>query len=292
VIPAGGSGKLTAKIKTSPFRDRTYNKSIAVHTNVKGEEYLQLRLIAKSVAAISVKPRTYLVLNAVEGEASSARIYLHRNDGKALELSGVVDDLPIDLTVRVGEAPSAMEFEGASIDAGDLWVQLEIPADQPLFQGSGKLKLRTNHPLVDELQIPVRLYMKPMIEVRPSRVNIWIDPRRYPPNDTTVRIVHAQQLPFEVTGVEVSDPDIVSATPTTEGSRMYHVLRVGLVDGIDPEAFRSAVNGKITVHTTESRKSLIEIPLMVSVRGQHRRRTTGGGSLPTSTGTPTTGVTR
>jgi hypothetical protein len=287
VIPAGGSGKLTAKIKTSPFRDRSYNKSIAVHTNVPGEEYLQLRLIAKSVAAISIKPRAYLVLNAVEGEASSARIYLHRNDNKALELSGVVDDLPIELTARVGEAQSAMEYEGAAIEAGDLWVELEIPEDQPHFQGSGSLSLRTNHPLVPEFKIPVRLIMRPLIDVRPNRVNIWVDPARERQQESTVRIVHAHQQPFEVTAVEVSDPDIVSASLSTEGSRMYHVLRVGLVEGIDLNGFRSALSGTIRVHTTESRKPLIEIPLMVSARGQHRRRTTGGGSLPTATGTPT-----
>jgi hypothetical protein len=283
VIPAGGSGKLRAKIKTSPLQDRSYNKSISVHTNAPGEEYLRLNLIAKSVAAISLKPKNYLTISALEGEAASSRIYLHRNDGKALEVSGVIDDLPADVRIRTGEVQAAMDIEGGRVEAGDVWVELELAVGQAVVRGSGRLTVRTNHPHADELQIPVRLWMKPLIDVRPNRVNLWVHRDQRQQRTITVRMTHSQQQGFELGDVEVSHPELFTATVTTQGSQVYHVLRLELAEGIDLEAVQSAVSGSVRVPSSEPQKPIVEIPVMISVRGQRRRPSARGGSLPTPT---------
>ena len=57
VIPAGGKGTLTAKIKTTSTQNGPVSKGIAVNTDAAGAERLMLNVRFTAVSAVMVLPR-------------------------------------------------------------------------------------------------------------------------------------------------------------------------------------------------------------------------------------------
>jgi hypothetical protein len=279
VIPAVGSGKLTATVRTNPLTTGRVTKSVAVLTDAPGEEYLRLTLTFQAVAALTVVPTPRVNLGAFEGEATTVQIALRRTDGKPLEVTGVEHDLPFDLAITTGRVSSVTDMgAGQQAEPGDVWIDVSLPPQPEATRGRGKLTVLTNHPDAPKLEVSARVSVRPLIDVRPRSVKLTISDRPDQRRDASVRLTHAGRVPFSVTKIEVSDPNLFTAALTTKPRQRYQVVRLALPDGLDSESLKASVQGTVRLHTTEGRKPVVEIPVTVSrgsaSRGSPRPRPT------------------
>ena len=163
MIPAGRSGKLTAKVHTNPTQRGSLSKSISVATDSPDARSIRLSFKFALETMILMTPRSQLFVNSIVGDEAVSRILMHRNDGEKLEVSEVryespdieISAIPVDLEAAV---PA-----GFKPVAGDVWLIAE--ARDGISPGNYSLKawLTTNHPKLTEVEVPVTFRVKPLI---------------------------------------------------------------------------------------------------------------------------------
>ncbi len=271
MIPAGGSGKLTAKIKVSAGSTGTHAKSITVQTDAPQTPALRLSLAFTAVTPISATPNFRLYLNTVEGEPSSVRILLHRDDGEPLaaQIEKVSLTEGVKLSIEAVPDGSTPEGSGRGI-AGDLWIVAETLDGSPPVNQNGVVVLTTNHPQAPTLEIPIYLRVRPVIEVQPNAVKLW--PSSGGPNGTStrIRLSHNLRQPFEVTGVEVSDPKLLTARVTSQAGQPIQAVELTLADPTAP--IEGQVRASLRISTSVEGKERIEIPVVITTRHEALRR--------------------
>ncbi len=282
VIPAGGSGTLTARIKTVEGQNRRFSKSITVVTDATDTRTLMLRISIEAYSPIVVRPSNRLHLASFEGTAGRARVVLHRVDGEALEVAEAVADHP-QLLVRtlpvthqgVPESNGAgeenlwqeMAARRRPIEAaeGDVWIELSTRETLAAGNMIGTLRLKTNDPEAPNFSLPYAVRVRPLIEVRPATVRMWLAPvTGTEGRSALVALRHNGGEEFAVTGVETSHPEIFVAAANSTGSAARQAIRINLIDGLDADGFAGSVEGWIEVTTDNPSRPVVEIPVVVS----------------------------
>jgi len=281
VIPAGGSGTIVAKVKTRANQNGSFSKSITVATNVPGEEFLKLSLTYRVVAAILAKPQLGFRLKGIENETVSGRILLHRDDGERLEVSMDTAPFPFDIEVRTERGNKKSDAGNAS--SADLWLEVTIPPQQEPVRHSGNLILKTNHPEAERLEVPISVWVRPVIDIRPKRirVDVYEDPSRS--RMVRVRLNHGARTPFQVTAIEISDPELLLVKLDSDRKQPYHELQLSLAEGVIASTMPKEVTATVRVSLSDPRKPIIEIPVALVPRkplenppyGTRRRPTDG-----------------
>lgn len=272
VIPAGGSGKLVANMRTAPLQERRVTKSIAVQTDAADLAMLNLRFSVDVRAPIVFKPNNRLAISTVEGEEARKRVLLRRADGEALEVLSVdTGDPTLEAVAEsVVKKESSDEIEAGP---GDVWLDLILPADSKIGSRTGKLRLSTNDPVASSLEVPFALRVRPLIEHRPDGVRLWPTPSRSGDGYSGfVNLTRVQGGSFTVTGIEVSHPEVFSASvvPSEPGQRQ--TVRVELVEGLGPEAIKATIEGWIEINTDDPVRSTLVVPVVVASNRDGTRR--------------------
>ena len=285
VIPAGGSGTLTARIETTVAQHGKVSKSVTVHTDAPGFDSFRLVINFEAVASIIASPRLRLHLNAVEGERGTGRILLHRPDGERLQISAPphgAAELPVDLDlVGIPGTESTAVSGGVRAVPGDVWLEASLAPHGESLRWTGTVAVETNHPDAPTLEVPISVWVRPVFDVRPQRVNLWVPEEARDMQPVTVRVTHAARRAFEITDIEVSHPDLFSANALTESARRFHTLRVQLRDGVDVSKLEGPLQGWLRFHSSDPAKPLIEIQVGLSPMQERSRR-------PAAYGRPTT----
>ena len=288
MIPAGGSGKLTAKLKINAGTSGSHAKSITVQTDAPQSPVLRLSLAYTAVNPITAVPNFRLYLNTVEGEPASVRVRLHRDDGEALE-ARVVEMKPagsIEVKVEkvVDNGSSGEEGKGAT---GDLWIVAEILDTSSAINQNGVVVLATNHPQMPKLELPSYIRVRPMIELRPQAITLW--PPEGGPNGTqsNIRISHSLRKPFEVTEVQVADPDLISAQVTSQAGQPIQAVLVSLVEGV--AAADGPIQTVVRIATSVEGKEPLVVPVTITDRHKalrDRQRSLSSQAVPKKPATP------
>lgn len=288
MIPAGGSGKLIAKIKISAGRSGTHAKSITVQTDAPQSPVLRLSLAYTAVNPITASPNFRLYLNTVEGEPGSVRVLLHRDDGEALEARVVEVKFagPIEVTVE-GFSHDGKSGAGGKGAAGDLWIVAEVPDTNSALNQNGTVVLATNHPRMPKLELPLYIRVRPLIEVRPQTITLW--PPEGGPNGTqsNIRISHSSRKPFELTEVQVADPELISAKVTTQAGQPIQAVLVSLAEGV--KAADGPIRTVVRIATSVEGRELLEVPITITDRHKAlrgRQRSLSSQAVPKNPATP------
>jgi hypothetical protein len=272
VIPAGGSGKLTAKIKTNPARNGRTMKTISVYTDSPGAAQLRLKLGYEAVTPIVVSPSPRIYVNGVEGTPESSKILLHRDDGKPLEAavdsSGLTDGVTVSLKAVTEQDAAIGKIKP---QPGDLWLITEVGDVPGGFRHSGRLVVTTNHPDVPRLELPMSLQMRPIMGVRPDKAQLWPADGGPGGAEVFVRLHHGQRALFGVTSVEVMEPKLVSAELISSDQQKIHSVRVFLPD--DFSGVETATHTKVRIGTTVPERPVIEVQVTVLPEHVALRRT-------------------
>ena len=299
VVPAGGSGTLTATVKTVEGQNRRFSKSITVVTDAADARSLVLRFTVEAYSPIVVRPSFRINLTTVEGSAGLTAVVLHRADGEALRITEIMAEHP-QLLVRArpvsDEGESASEKADESdlsvgtaarrrpIDAAPGDVRIELATQETASPGNtaGKIHLKTNDPEAPELSLPYMVRVRPLIEVRPTAVRMWLSPARGTEGRSgIVSLQHNRGGEFAITGIETSHPEIFSAAANSAGSAPRQVVRVGLTEGFVAESLAGSVEGWVVVSTDDPNRPEVEFPVVLSPTRALTRRPVATRPAPT-----------
>lgn len=275
MIPAGGSGKLTARVTTKPGLTTRITKSISVQTNAPDAENLRLGVTFETYVPIAVTPAHRIYVNTLEGTAATERVRLHRMDGEVLDARLESTALPPGVTVRIDRVE-----DEPGMASGDLWLDVTADGSSVIVNHSGTITLGTNDPAAPVLQVPLVIRVRPTIDVRPIPVQLW--PPDGGPDRTTrlVRLAQGARTPFEITAIEIDDPAMIHAEAVSQGAQQIHSVRVSLVDGITVDR---AMQTSVRITTTDPAKPVIAVPVQIHPRNQAVRRPVGPGATAGAT---------
>ena len=270
VIPAGGSGKLVADMQTAPLLDRKVTKSIAVRTDAPGVLNLNLRFTVDVKTPIFFRPNNRLVISAIEGTGARKSVLLQRADGEKLEIHGAGTGSP---SLQVVTTPVVSKLRTNDLEAvpGDVWIELILAADAPVGSRTGKLELKTNHPMAPSLQVSYATRVRPLVESRPKGARLWPTPSGSGNGNSNILTLNRNSAgDFAITGVEVSHPEIFSADAVSTESGPRQMVRVELADAVSSDSFKGTIEGWIEVSTDIPERSVYKVPVLV---GQSREAT-------------------
>ena len=282
VIPPGGSGTLTAVLKTSANQNRRFSKAINVVTDAEDARSFSLRFTVDVRAPIVARPSYRLSLTAIAGSASSAGILLQRTDGKPLEIADLTLDHP-DLVVRArpvkdeaeatpvpknaGDLWSELASRTKKIQAapGDVWIDLAVTSSAPPGTTTGTLRFTTNDPDAPTMSWPYTVRVRPLIEARPAEVRLWLsEGGMHDGRSSIVNLSRTTKGEFAITGVEVSHPEVFNATPMSTAAASRQAVRVRVVEGLDRKEMTGRIKGSIRIHTDDAELAVVEISVIVA----------------------------
>lgn len=274
VIPAGGSGKLVAKVHTSPRQNGRISKTIRVFTDDPGLRTVMLRLTAKVEAPIVMTPSQRIWLTTQEGRGVWSRLLLHRRDGRPLRVLEV-ESVPAPLRVRFAAVTKATSIRGVHAVPGDLWLIAEIPGDAQPVVRSGSLALRTNVPGRAKLDIPVSLRIRPLIEPAPPRIRFVLPNQGGKEVWRILRLTHGGRKPFRILSAVSDHPDLIGVTAGSAAAAVTHDLRVTLDNARAAAAHWGSLRATVTIRTDDPSRPTVSVPVIVV-----RRTRSGRGRIP------------
>ena len=264
VIPAGGSGKLVAKIKTSMSQHGKLSKSISVATDSAETPSIYLRFTIEVHSPITARPRFGVVVNGVEGEMSSGKVLLHRVDGGELEIEEI-EVSNTSLAVVTKMVTEKKKEDDVTAEPGDVWIEVAADENLAATRERGTITLVTNDPMAPRLVIPYSLRILPVIQAQPDVVRMWPSAARSSQGRLgQISMRRNRDGEFTITSVEVSNPKVFSASAITNGAAAKQTVRVALADDVTRENLEGSVHGWIRIGTDDPERPSIEIPVVVA----------------------------
>lgn len=280
MIPAGGSGQLTARVTTKSGTSGKLAKNISVETDAAGAEHLRLRVTFSVVTPIEATPAHRVYVNTLEGAAKTQRVLLHRADGEPLELTMEKATINDGVTIEIlpGAPDGNPEAGLPAAQAGDQWLVVTVDGTSGALDHSGAVVLATNDPKAPRLEIPLIVRVRPLIDVRPSPVRLW--PPDGGPDGTSalVRLGHGGRVKFEINSLEVDNPELVSAELVSQGAQQIHSIRVALKDGVTVEGQK--LQTSVRIATSDRAKPVVKLPVEIFAHNQVVRRRPPTGRRP------------
>jgi hypothetical protein len=270
VIPAGQSGKLTAKIKTATTQIGPISKSVSVTTDAPGAERLNLSVTFTVVTAVSALPRPQVSLTGVEGDISSAHVVLRRGDGERLEIGGVVD---ADERLAVSWAPVTEPgvAAGQQVRPGDVLLTVETRPGTAAATVNGVFGVTTNHPEAARVDIAYGLRIRPVIEARPESLRLILQEGNQGARMALLRVQHNRQKSFRITGIESSKPELLRANLVDgDVEQQVHTVAVMLRDEVMPGAVPERLLESLVLTTDDAGRESLEIGVLIEPRELRR----------------------
>ena len=272
VIPAGGSGKLVANMRTPPLLDRRVSKTVAVHTDAEGGLNLNLRFSVDVQTPILFKPSNRLVITTLEGEEARKRVLLQRADGEALVIRGADTGDP---SLEAIAEPVMKNEKRDNVDAtpGEVWLELVLAADAPVGSRTGKLRLATNHPVASSFEVAYAMRVRPLIESRPAGARLWTSPSTSGDGYSSFLTLNRNgKGDFTITGIEASHPEIFTATAISTEPGQRQMVRVELAEDVHSDSINGTIEGWIEIKTDVANRSTVDVPVLVGSSREATRR--------------------
>ncbi len=255
-------------------------------TDAPNARAMRLTMTFDVESAIQVFPRPQIYLGTAEGRPISVRLLLRRNDGEPLEIDVKdFDDPSVSVSSGpVGEKDSEI-VKGLAVKPGDLWLEARL-SGEVVESRTAKLWVHTNHPDLEDFEVPVTIRVRPLIEARPGSVSFLVPARGAPRRVNMFRLHHHGQKNFTVTSVEPADPSLVTALVATKGSATSHTLHVTLDASVGVDGRATTHSTSLVVRTDDPDKPKLRIPVEITVE-ERSEPLQSAPPMPMATGTPT-----
>jgi hypothetical protein len=252
-IAPGESGKIHAVVDTTEFAGGI-SKGMTVLTNDPDNPRLVLTMKATVEPAIYLRPGFARFIQAQNSDPGRVEQIIFTRDLQDLEISGVESPYPF-LKADVRPATDEEKLEDGT---GKQWVvTLTLDYSQaPVGPLADYVRLATNHPKQNEVQIPVSGFIRPMMVFTPEAADfgqIKVDGNtgatvllKSFANDEIDVSVDAASLP---PGVDVE------VRPVEEGRSYNVVITLG------PELPTGSFDEVIRLNTGHPKQPVVELPL-------------------------------
>lgn len=263
VIPAGGTGTLTAKIKTTTTQNGSVSKSIAVTTDAAGAQRMTLSMTFKSVPVVAVLPRAQMNLTGVVGDQPTATLVVRRFDGEELKITGV-ENSEQRLTITAKPVTENTQLGRVQAVPGDLLLVGSLAPGVKDVAASGRFRVRTNHPDAEALDVGFSLRVRPAIEVRPNQVRLLLQEGNTPGRTMLARVQHNLRGQFKVTAAVPSNPELFRAQVVDgETKQQVHTIAVVLQDDVMPGDLDSRLLETLVLSTDDANQPELTIPVLI-----------------------------
>jgi len=269
VIPAGGSGKVTAKVRTAQTQKGKLTKSVSVMTDAPSSSSLRLVVTFEVMPAIDILPKRNLFLAGMVGEEATAVALLHRTDGKPLKVTGV-EAAGSEGLVEIEIEPytdRASPVEGVKGEEGDVWVVARLSPQSLQMTRAVRVFLTTDHPEMERLEIPLSIRVQSLIVSAPRMVRLLASENPGHRQQTTLRLTHTRGKEFSVLGVKSADPELFSVEVISTGKLKMHSLKVVLAKGLDLDALDAVTTSSLEVTTDDPGLPRLEVTVRVDSLG-------------------------
>jgi len=270
VIPAGGSGTLTAKIKTTSTQSGAGSKSVAVNTDSPDAPRVMLSVTYRSITAVTVLPRPRINLNGIEGDVPAVTLVFHRSDGEKLEITGVERSDELVITTA---KPVTQEMAIGKLKAlpGDVLVEASVAPGTGAVSSNGVLKIKTDHPDAEFINVPFTLRLRPVIEARPAQLRLILQDGNSSARTTLCRIQHNLRQEFKITGVKPSNPEVFRVQQVDgDITQKVHTVAVMLQDDVAPGSLDGRLLESLVVTTDDSKHPELLIPVLIEPKTLRR----------------------
>jgi hypothetical protein len=204
VIEAGSSGLVEATLDTTNLSGPVA-KSVAVFTNDSTNPKLNL-VVKADVKVRVVSQPSYARFMTVYGQGeSNATIAISSSTMRNFEIQGV--ESPYDfLAVDYRREPNDAGLKG---ETGKSWLlNLKLAEKSPVGPLADFIVVKTNHPSMPELKIPVSGFVRPVLAVSPRIANFGI-----------VELSNSQMTSLEVRNLGSDEVDLHDVEINLDGVR-------------------------------------------------------------------------
>lgn len=293
MIPAGGSGRLTARVATKSGQSGRVSKSVTVVTDVTNSAPLQLRFGFEATSPVLVMPRANLYLSGQVGHPRAEKLLLRRSDGEPLEILEAKPDVAgtLDVSWQPAHPEDEANERGMVPKVGDVWLEVSTTKNAAPGRLSGTITVRTNHPQAATLEVPYTLILQAPIEPRPAEVRLWLSQGNAAGRQSVFRLSSTTGTPFTIKSMTLSSPELFEAVEATEGEQLHHNISISLRDGAAIDSGNLPTRASLTIATNDAEMPEVLVPLVLSNERLVGRRMppVPHAAVPRPTGTPAAG---
>ena len=252
VIKPGAEGKVHTSVDTKSFSG-PISKSVLVVSN--DPDRPQMNLFVKAVVKpfVDVAPQQYVRFSVVKGDTASQDVVLISEE-KGFKPTVAETAQPY---VKAEIAPTGDKDKIAGRPGEQYKLNVSVLADAPEGLLNAPVRINTGVQQQPTLEIPVSGIVRPRVSVSPITVNFGNFTAGKDPITRNIVVTNNKPgTPVKVTKAEVSVPGFMTdVVPTQEGVSYTVVVKAS------DKVKKGAVDGKVTLHTTDKDKGVIEIPL-------------------------------
>ncbi len=264
VIKPGQTGKVTAHVDTASFAG-PIAKPVTLETNDASTPNAQLTITATVKPYVDAYPAGFVRYNILQGDTEKQTLTLYSEDETPFEIVKI--ESPQEW-IKV----DYKKAEGADINknvgrAGQAQYKLDVTVGGPdtrVGPLAEKIHIVTNSKYQPEYWVSVSGVIRPTFRVEPTTVNFG----EVAPNDTAATrtvILRSNDLKspdrFVVNKAESGLAEVTAAfKPTDKKGEFELTLQVA------KDAKPGALNGSVLVHTNDSIKPIVTIPVKGTVK--------------------------
>jgi len=264
IIKPGATGKVSAHVDTTNFAG-PISKSVTLETNDPNTPTAQVTISAIVKPFVDAYPAGFVRYNLLQGENETQTVTIYSEEDAPLEIVKIESPQPwITVTPRKVEGADMVPNVGRP---GQAQYKLDIAVggnDSKVGPLAEKIKIVTNSTHQPEYWVSVAGIVRPTFRVEPSAINFG----EVAFNDsaaTRTILLRSNNLKtpevFVVNKVESSVAGVTANVKPTDKKGEYELtLQVG------KNATPGAVDGQITVHTTDKVRPVVTIPVKAMVK--------------------------
>ncbi|MDQ3281286.1 MAG: DUF1573 domain-containing protein [Acidobacteriota bacterium] len=276
VIKPGKTGKVTAHVETVNFAG-PIAKAVTIESNDPNTPSSQVTITAIVKPYVEAYPAGYVRYNMLQGETSKQTVTLYSEDEEPFEITKI--EAPQDwihVDVKKAEGADVVQKVGRP---GQAQYKLDITVggnNAPVGPLAEKVKVLTSSKHQPEYSISVSGVVRPTYRVEPTGVNFG----EVAPSDTAATrtvLLRSNSLTspeaFVVDKVESGVAGVSAAVKPTDKKGEYEVTLQ-----IAKDAKPGALDGSVLIHTTDSVKPTVSIPVKGMVKSATAATTATTGS--------------
>ncbi len=252
LVKPGAEGKVHTSVDTKSFTG-PISKSVLVVSN--DPERPQMNLFVKAVVKpfVDVAPQAYVRFSVVKGDPASQDVILISEE-KGFKPTVAETAQPY---VKAELSPAGDKDKIAGRPGDQYKLAIAVTADAPEGLLNAPIRINTGVSQQPTLEVPVSGIVRPRVSITPITVNFGnFTPGKDPITRNIVVTNNKPGTPIKVTKAEVNVPGFVTdVVPTQEGVSYTVVVKA------NDKVKKGAVDGKVTLYTSDKEKAVIEIPL-------------------------------
>ncbi len=266
-IPPGAEGTITVEVKTARLWGNI-KKSARVFSNDPERAQITIGMKGTIWAPIDLTPR-YANLKGVIGEAVEAVVHLRGRKKEALVMKVAAVSIPDKVAVELKELENGHSYE----------LKVKNKAQEG-GKYTGQVKLTTNYPEMPELIVRVRGIVKPLVEVKPTRLSFGpVSEERLEqlkkkkrPMQGWVTVALNKGEDFKVNKVEVEGCSFKALIHEKRLGQKVHIL-------VEPilEKLQEGLNeDRLKIYTNQKGHDVLEVPINFEILKKDKNIFGGG----------------